>query len=1189
MSITGPTATLAIGIDASGAKAGVDAAITSLQKLKDASAKATGTLGAGGVAAEGLGARLVRFGQAADGAAASHGKVTGETRRGLSASLEATQGWNRLENVMTNFGLATLGVAGPLGSLTDKLGGFAVGGVVTLAVTLGVAAIVKAFEFMNTATREAEKGLDALLKKADELREKNKDPLGVVRVDMASIQAAIEAQQRVVTAAEKAARIGPVTVVTLQGGVQVASVDAETLANRLGVARRRFRELQGAAAEFAAEQTRQTAEAADKAKRLAEKERADAKAVANERAAAARARANQLASLNDLERKNAVERAELTKRTDDDDAAALAVRQAAAERFLATLDDLTPVERQRAVAAAELTEQLVQQEKLIKSTATRTERLAVALKAALGIVDWRGLADTLTTPVEDLRRTRTPARNTVALPDTGLMTRDEMGLLLADKDVNAKRLANYQATAQAISTAMTDAFSNILSNGLSGFTEFFDGLVGLAKKAAAGMLAAFAFTKLGLDKLLAGVLGTKDENGNPIQGGLGLFGKGMTPGQQAGAGALVGGAVGTAVGGRAGSAAGGAALGALSGGAAGFAVGGPLGAAVGAVIGAIGGFLSAAKKAREAAEALKQARLEFEDALAAYTLVGKGQAEKLQAQLDQENRDYERIIAQRRKIETKAETDSIKAAGGWDAFRAKGMAAVDGLQGSIAEFGVAGGGLAAVMAGKMVEAVAAGNSYAQQLDEIDAAHLRRIAMLKLEYEVMIATNALGLQSRIARSSGDDTKAANLDLTISQMKETFQAIKDGWNAADIATLNYVQQLERETLAKNLVAAATKKAADLALTESSIAARESTLRGDAPEVNRVIMISAEFNQKMADAAAALARGDLTPALFDRLAGVLQGEMAQALKDVAAEATAAAAALAAEVAAAVQARANRMQDLDLRALQATGDTAGAAQLALRIKHEREWREAVAQGADAEELARIKYVHGLEDVALANDLAATASKKVADEAKALADELKKLADALLEQSRIADDLAARALDAAGNTTAGALIRFIARQKKEYEDAVAANWSQTNLDTLRDVLKDERKNFDRAQEAGAAAAAAAATSSTELQTQQVTATSIQAITSMQADTLASYLASIAINTAQTAYNTGQAAASGVSVGVQNAAGGTLGGNETNIVVNVNVAGAAGSVGAQVGAAVDRALATRANLRGNAAGSTRVV
>lgn len=141
------------------------------------------------------------------------GKKAGGSLGGMTrTAATAGRGLGRLENAVTNVALKVAGFDGGLGRITDKLGGFALGGTVTAGLAVGLAAISLLFRQMTKETDEWVKSLDEARKAAQGLAPKTAAIVqaGVIgtRIDqLETVKARMELMRNAPGVADKIAEV----------------------------------------------------------------------------------------------------------------------------------------------------------------------------------------------------------------------------------------------------------------------------------------------------------------------------------------------------------------------------------------------------------------------------------------------------------------------------------------------------------------------------------------------------------------------------------------------------------------------------------------------------------------------------------------------------------------------------------------------------------------------------------------------------------------------------------------------------------------------------------------------------------------------------------------------------------------------------------------------------------------------
>ena len=363
-------ARLTIGIDSGPAKTGAAEVVRALDDIKKAAQQHSGVISNAAVGSEKLGEQLLRTGTAATTGGAGQITLENATRKSFSAALESQHGWRRLENVLTSTGIEAIGLEGRMGLLAERLGGFAIGGPITLAVVAGIALMVISWRHFTEASRAAEKAIEDVLAAGDKLRAAQRDPAATNQDDLGKARVQLQAAQE--KEAFLAKQLDDFRAATAKAsaanpninfaGADDRRVDALVKQTALVTRLATIVNLQSA------EQIRLIDEEIQKREQAEDKEFADVKRLAAERQRAAEERHQSLATIRTLELQLAIETA--TNLADE-----LAARRALAD-FIATeanrsANGLTDAEQSK---VALLRDQL----QTIKDQATEADRLAKA-------------------------------------------------------------------------------------------------------------------------------------------------------------------------------------------------------------------------------------------------------------------------------------------------------------------------------------------------------------------------------------------------------------------------------------------------------------------------------------------------------------------------------------------------------------------------------------------------------------------------------------------------------------------------------------------------------------------------------------------------------------------------------------------------------------------------------------------
>lgn len=139
---------------------------------------------------------------------------------------------------------------------------------------------------------------------------------------------------------------------------------------------------------------------------------------------------------------------------------------------------------------------------------------------------------------------------------------------------------------------------------------------------------------------------------------------------------------------------------------------------------------------------------------------------------------------------------------------------------------------------------------------------------------------------------------------------------------------------------------------------------------------------------------------------------------------------------------------EDLEVRALAASGDTAGAEALRRRIAYEREYAEAVKAGMDETTLAMLRNVQAAEELAIAQ---AEAAEKAQD-----------LIDAMNAEARAMENLEVRHYRAIGQHDFAEEARMRFEHEEETRRAIEEGRSDSYMQFMRQVQQEERDAFTK-------------------------------------------------------------------------------------------------------------------------------
>ncbi len=582
------------------------------------------------------------------------------------------------------------------------------------------------------------------------------------------------------------------------------------------------------------------------------------------------------------------------------------------------------------------------------------------------------------TPQEQNMAKYNPFGRTTVSPAGDLFSRDDAIALLGNARLKAQqeldnRIAAHAAqTSREIRRVFDTDLVELLTKGLTDWANFFQALGGIAADAA---------------KIIGDDIAFKLKEGLKVGLGERLLG-----------GAAAGFGVGTAVGSPG--------LGAVGGAAAGFAASGgdPFGALAGGIAGFVGGLFSAAAKAKEAARQMAEARLAYETNLAAFVALAhpSGPFDTAVANLVKTANDLVRQLA----------AASHATVGGLDISK---LSPGD-IQKQIDAAGklLGGGGL---------------KTFYEQLLLLRKAFDDNAAAAKALAVAQERQFNQDTGVQILRLSGQEEQAARLELQYQQERAMADALKQGYDAATIAQLTYLQGLQTEALVKAQAAEAQRQLNEQIGIGLSLGEREAGVSGD-----RRAGLTATRDRQLFEATTQREAGALSPENFQRTLAVITGEFNKAMQQLADDAAAAALAVLAF---------NRgmREDLAVRLLLAQGRATEADDLRVRLAQEREYAQALRDGADALTLAALAQVQAAESA-------------------------KRLADALAVEARATEALTVRSLRATGHGGAADAAALFLAQQEEVRQAIEAGRSQAYLDQLKVTQRQERDAADAARQA---------------------------------------------------------------------------------------------------------------------------
>jgi hypothetical protein len=623
-----------------------------------------------------------------------------------------------------------------------------------------------------------------------------------------------------------------------------------------------------------------------------------------------------------------------------------------------------------------------------KLNARERERLGLLLLQQTAIeAAERARARALAVPALDLGITPqdqnmakyNPFGRTTVSPAGDLFSRDDAIALLGNARLKAQqeldnRIAAHAAqTSREIRRVFDTDLVELLTKGLTDWAHFFQALGGIAADAA---------------KIIGDDIAFKLKEGLKVGLGERLLG-----------GAAAGFGVGTAVGSPG--------LGAVGGAAAGFVASGgdPFGALAGAISGFVSGLLGSSAKANKAAEDMRLAAIAFGQSLADFVAIANPRGplgDSLEALTRQAMELQKQAVAAQGGV----------SFGNWDVTKTTQA----DLQ-------------------KLIDRTnGAAQRYLTSLLDIrkgyDAAILKAKELFSIQEKQFNQDSGV----QILRLSGQEEQAARLELQYQQERAMADALKQGYAAATIAQLTYLQGLQTEALVKAQAAEAQRKLNEQIGIGLSLGEREAGVSGD-PRV----ALTATRDRQLFEATTQREAGALSPENFQRTLAVITGEFNKAMQQLADDAAAAALAV-------VTFNRGMREDLAVRLLLAQGRATEADDLRVRLAQEREYAQALRDGADALTLAALAQVQAAESA-------------------------QRLADAVAVEARATEDLTVRSLRASGRGGAADIAAQLFAQQKEIDDAIKAGMSAAFLNQLKGVQKQEREAADAARLAAQQAA----------------------------------------------------------------------------------------------------------------------
>jgi hypothetical protein len=351
------------------------------------------------------------------------------------------------------------------------------------------------------------------------------------------------------------------------------------------------------------------------------------------------------------------------------------------------------------------------------------------------------------------------------------------------------------------------------------------------------------------------------------------------------------------------------------------------------------------------------------------------------------------------------------------------------------------------------------------LAELNALETQRLAIIRQQFEESMRLAMGDLSVRQMRAAGADTEADRLAESLAAQKEMNEATeKFGKDSPYVAQLRKVQEAEAAAAEATRTRLEAEKAAqqlrDRTAFGLDMTQRRQTLNGD----SRGAFITGQTissNSALAQAQQLVEAGTITAAMFEELKTLLGDEMVAALRDF--------------DEAARQAKQAVQDDLAVRALVATGQSAAAEQKRIEIANARELQGVTDEGLRAQ----ILYVQGLEAVARATAAAAEA-ERIRQEQNASIDQ--RMIEALrildperakeLEAKQLEVDRAREIAEAADAATAARLRELFAMQdaakalamvteEMERQKKAAEELADFTRSIGSQYLRSQGKNFD--------------------------------------------------------------------------------------------------------------------------------
>jgi hypothetical protein len=313
--------------------------------------------------------------------------------------------------------------------------------------------------------------------------------------------------------------------------------------------------------------------------------------------------------------------------------------------------------------------------------------------------------------------------------------------------------------------------------------------------------------------------------------------------------------------------------------------------------------------------------------------------------------------------------------------------------------------------------------------QLEQDYYKQVRAIQAVFEAEQTAAKQEVEVRRLALEGDIAGADALSLRIQQEREVQDFVKQGYDAAALASLAYVHALETEALAKQQAIEAITKRSEGEQRGFSLSEREARVVGQTGVADR-IAIEAKYTKELADIETDVIAGRIDETEAVRWVNLVTAERVKSLDDLA---------VAEAAQAAAEARRLRLADEDLtfRELVARGQSETAERFARETEKQRQIDEAVLAGMDDAYIQRLRYVQGLEDEA------AAAAKLIEVE-----NELRRVRELT---ASVTTDLKERELRATGR--GGAADEF-ARFIREQDEVARAREGGLGAETIQEILR---------------------------------------------------------------------------------------------------------------------------------------